>query len=525
MTMKSSINMRLLNPLLLALVLIGAGGCDKHFVEVNTNPVQPLSLDPGYLFTEAQMNTAIQMYYYQIPLSQQLIHPFGGVAEGGNHNVVYDPNTSVTFDLLYSGSNGTTVTPVIGPVALLTDVIHQTKDNPARSNLYNMARIWKAYVFMLLVDSYGDVPYSEAGQAYLGGIALPKYDPQQEIYTDILKELSEASQALDGSKATEAGDLFYKGNIAQWKKLGYSILLRAGMRYSRLDAGKAQQIATAAYAGGTMQSNTDNAAIAFSSSFNNPTGSWFQSTEKANSYLGKPFVDSLQRTNDPRLAVIAVKYDNPGGVLGTGTGAENTNPADQIGMPFGYSDATIVNAPGFPGKATAGWKYSQVNRRTLGRIDIPEFFVTYSQTQLLLAEAAQRGWISFAVDSLYRSGVRAHMDQMKSYDASAAIPLGTENVYLQANPFDAANALAQINTQYWISSFLSGAEAWSNFRRSGYPSLAPNPYPGADPVVKGAFVHRLVYPVREGSSNAKNYNDAVGRSGPDNMATHVFWDK
>jgi hypothetical protein len=297
------------------------------------------------------------------------------------------------------------------------------------------------------------------------------------------------------------------------------------MRYTRFDAGKAQQMAAAAYAGGTMQSNTDNAAIPFSSTFNNPTGSWFQSTEKANVYLGKPFVDSLQRTKDPRLGVIAVKYDNPGGVLGTTTGAEDTNPDDQIGMPFGYSDATIATAPGFPGKATTGWKYSQVNRRTLARIDIPELFVTYAQTQLLLSEAAQRGWIGFAADSLYRSGVRAHMDQMKSYDASAAIPRTAQDAFLQNNPYDPANALQQINTQYWIASFLSGAEAWSNFRRSGYPSLAPNPYPGADPAVKGAFVHRLVYPVREASSNSKSYNDAVSRSGPDNLATHVFWDK
>src|SRR5882724_304697 len=230
----------------LFLLIAGMGSCDKNFVAVNTNPVQPTALDPIYLFSNAEASSAIPVYYYQIPIVQQMVHPFTGVAEGGNHNVVYDNNSSTTFDFMFTGTgNGATVTGtpgVDGPVALLTDVINQTKSNPARSNLYNMARIWKAYVFSILVDSYGDVPYSEAGLGYLKGTNLPKYDPQADIYTDLLNELSQATAALDAAKAIESGDLFYKGNITQWKKLGNSLLLRLGMRYSKADAAKAQAI-------------------------------------------------------------------------------------------------------------------------------------------------------------------------------------------------------------------------------------------------------------------------------------------
>jgi hypothetical protein len=117
------------------------------------------------------------------------------------------------------------------------------------------------------------------------------------------------------------------------------------------------------------------------------------------------------------------------------------------------------------------------------------------------------------------------MDQMKQYDASAAIPVSNQDAYLVAHAFNLARALEQINIQYWIASFLNGSEAWANFRRSGFPVLAPNPYPGADPAVKGDFIHRLVYPVRERSVNAANYQKAVARMGPDNMATRIFWDK
>lgn len=502
---------------IIAGLLTGAVSCDKGFEEVNVNPVLPTTLDPVYLFSNAQFSSAVATYNYQMEIVQQIITPFTGVLEGGNHNLVYDPNANALFNSMYTG-----------PVKYLADIINQTKTNETRSNLYNMSRIWRAYVFQVLVDTYGDVPYTEAGGAFLQQINLPKYDDQKTIYEDILKELTEATKALDATKPIESGDLFYKGNIDQWKRLGNSLLLRVAMRYTKTDEAKAKQyvaIAVDPANGGVMQSNADNALIAFNSTYNSPTGSWFQGTERANVYLGAPFVDYLKNTDDPRLAVIAVKYEDPTQPLGQGSGAEDTNPADQQGMPYGYNESTISTAPGFPGKIGAAWKYSQPNRRTVGKIDAPEFFITYAQTQLLLAEAVQRGYISGSVADLYTAGVRGHLDQMSQYDVTATIPAPTKDAYTAANPFNPAKALEQINTQYWVASFLNGSEAWANFRRSGFPVLQPNPYPGADVSVKGDFIHRLVYPVREQSVNSTNYNAAVARMGADNLATRLFWDK
>jgi hypothetical protein len=221
---------------------------------------------------------------------------------------------------------------------------------------------------------------------------------------------------------------------------------------------------------------------------------------------------------------MAVKYATPANPLET-AGAADTDPANQNGMPFGYNEATINTAPDFPGKVGAAWKYSQINRSTLGKSDAPHFFITYSQTQLLLAEAAVRGLITDDPAALYNEAVKAHMDQMALYDLSAIIPANGQDDYLAANPYDPANALEQINTQYWVSSFLNGSEAWANFRRSGFPALTPNPYPSADPEVKGDFIHRLVYPARERSVNTENYNAAIARMGEDNLATRVFWDQ
>ena len=68
------------------------------------------------------------------------------------------------------------------------------------------------------------------------------------------------------------------------------------------------------------------------------------------------------------------------------------------------------------------------------------------------------------------------MDQMATYDAGCAVAAGAREAYITANPLGAGTELEQINTQYWIASFLNGPEAFANFRRNGFPALAPNPY-------------------------------------------------
>src|SRR5690606_11440133 len=129
--------------------------------------------------------------------------------------------------------------------------------------------------------------------------------------------------------------------IQQWKKLGYSLLLRVAMRYSKVDPAKAESGVKKAYEGGLISSNGDNAGIEFSATYTNPAVS-FVYTQVANIYLGEPFVSYLQVTRDPRLEVIAVKYEFPANRQDPG--AADTNPDNQQGFPFGYDDATIDTA-------------------------------------------------------------------------------------------------------------------------------------------------------------------------------------
>src|SRR5690554_4185648 len=440
-------------PLILFALLVSFSSCDKDFEEINTNPILPSTMDPIYQFSKSQQTSAISNYHYQGEIVQQIITPYGGVLEGGNRNTVHEGNASATFNSLFTG-----------PIRDLTDVIEKLKDNPDRTNLYNMARIWRAYCFQYLVDTYGDVPYTEAGRAYLNSDYLPKYDDQKVIYEDLLKEYEEATDALAAGKDVVTGDLFFGGDIAKWKKLGNSLLLRAGMRYSKIDPAKAKSIVSIAVdpsRGGVMSSNDDNAYLQFDAIYTNGTSSALLGGERHNYYIGAPFVDYLKSTNDPRLEYIAVKYANPSNPLAT-AGAANTNPADQIGMPYGYDENSVQNEPNFPGKNGSAFNYSQFNRATVIRLDAPEFLITYAQTQLLLAEARFRDYITTgSAKDYYEAGIKGHMEQEALYGETLDITPAQQQAYL-LNPevaFNPARALEQINTQYWVASFRIWAEA------------------------------------------------------------------
>lgn len=502
-------------------MLISLISCDKNFEEINTNPLLTSDLDPIYQFSNAQFGSAIADHIYQGEIVQQVNSPMGGVQEGGNRNTSIDDKTSALFNAFYQG-----------PIKNLTDVINKTKDNPKRSNLFNMARIWQVYCYQILVDTYGDVIYFDAGKGYLSNNFLPKYDDQKIIYADLIKELKEATNALNETADIVSGDCFYKGNIAKWKKLGNSLLLRAGMRYTKYDEVKAKEIVATALdpsRGGVMANNSDNAFIQFNATYTNGISSSINGSQPNAFYLGKPFVDFLKITNDPRLLYISVKYQFPANPLAT-AGVANTNPADQEGMPYGFDEASLPTAPGYPGKIGAAWKYSQFNRSTIVSLDAPMMLVTYSQTQLLLSEARQRGYITTSTaKDYYEAGIKGHMTQ-KDYGAPYTITTSQQNNYLLQTEiaFDPARALEQINKQYWISSFMIWKEAWANFRRSGYPQLLPINYVGEDPSVDangaGGFIHRLPYSNREKSVNTLNVNEAITRMGGDNMGVRVFWD-
>jgi hypothetical protein len=512
-----------INYLLLSVSLVLMISCDKGFDELNTSKTGVISLDPAFVLNNAVINSfssavATSSLTYEMPIVQQMFSSNTGVLFGGNFNQTSFSNTILNWTNYFQNS-----------INYSSDVITRTKDDPKRTNLYNMARIIRANAFMILTQTYGDMPYSEAAAGYTANNFFPHYDSQQSIYADIIKELTEASAALDPAGTIETSDALFGGNIAKWKKLGYSLLLRAGMRLTKADPTTAQTAVTAAIAGGVILTNADNAIIKYDANFGNGIGNTLTGTEAANFHLAAPFVDFLKNSSDPRLSAIAVRYvgaksgADQATQIAAGTGDKTS--ANQYGLPVGSDDAA-ANAAGqsLPGGGTQ-FAFSQADRTRVVKKTAPMFIVTAGQTNLLLAEAAMLGWVAggFATASTYyTAGVTAHMNQMASYDPGSAIAAADITAYfaIPSNQLTAGTELKQIGEQYWVASFLHGPEAWANFRRTGYPALTPNPASGSE--VPGAFINRLSYPPSEILVNSTNVQAAISVQGPDNLATKMW---
>lgn len=502
--------------LLLSLTLVT--GCDEGFDEINTNKVDPTSLAPSLMLNKAIIATTyldgvstLGMLCYNFGIVQQVITPYGSSLSGGNYNQLNNANSPLVWVNFYRNV-----------IKQLVAVTEQTKADPLSANIYHAARIWKAYAFMILTDTYGDIPYFDAGKGYISEEIRPKYDPQEAIYRDILKELEEAAGALDTAQPPVTTDILYGGNVARWKKLGYSLMLRAGMRLTKVDPAGAKSYVAKAVAGGVFESNADNSIIRHTAIYNNYIANHLAAREKTNFYLAAPFVNYLKENNDPRLPVFAVRYVGAKGGPEQTAARASSDPKVQIGMPMGYNDVTINSVLAENGVVSL-WDFTQINLTTVLKLDAPEFHITYAQVQLLLAEAAVRGWVTGTAADYYAKGIRANLEQMALYDPSAAIKEDAILAYLKAHPLDAAKALEQINTQYWVATFLDGNESWANFRRSGFPALKKNPYPGSE--IKEDFIRRMPYPDSEIVVNLQNVNDANARQGPNDLNTRIWWDK
>ncbi|GMQ29312.1 SusD/RagB family nutrient-binding outer membrane lipoprotein [Algoriphagus confluentis] len=487
--------------------------CDQNFDEFNTNQVNATAIDPAFQLNAAVVGLAfptLGTLTFDIGIVQQIISPNSGVLTGANYN----QDNREFSQSLWQGYYRNVIKNT-------RDVISRVEGVSNRGNLLQMARLVQAYGFMVLTDDYGSIPYFDGGKGYTNQVFLPKYDAQQDIYADLIKEVREATGALSSSQRIETADVLYAGNIDKWKAFGNSLLLRLGMRLSEVDPALAQQVVSSLGSGPFILDNTDNAAIRHDNNYQNPTGNTLNSTEASNFYLTQPFVDFLKNSNDPRLSAIAVRY------VGASSGPEQTPErasfsADlQIGMPMGNDNAGAVKAASDAGLASF-YEFSQADRRRVAKLTAPNFLITASQTNLLLAEARHRGWISSgSAEEYFHAGIRAHMVQLGQVDAGSMIPPEEINAFLQANPLIQASALEQINDQYWIASFLNGPEAFANFRRSGFPALAPNPFPGREV----PFINRLTYPNSEISVNAANVQEAISLQGPDEIGTKVWWDK
>lgn len=499
-------------------LLLSISACTKDFEEINTNPnaVEKGNIKVNYIFSKSQLDGLNNNYFFTNILEcGGMLQHYATYKEASGVGDKY-LNNEVYYSAYFSQAYPTAINEV-------TIVINDLKNSPNDSNKLNIARIWKAYMYHRITDLYGDIPYFDATKAGTSQIFLPKYDSQEAIYKDLLKELDEAALALDASKPSFGkADLIYDGDITKWKKFSYSLMLRLGLRLTKVDPALSKTWVTKAIAGGVIINGTDNAIMKYTdgpNDFNrNPSafeprrqdftqGSYGQKNVEGGK-LAKTFIDVLKTTADPRISVYAGVWQ--------GT-VQNTTSNIQKGFPNGEKIAP---------NATEQATYSEPNQSTVFKFDAPLVILSNAETNLYLAEAALRGWYLAETDKdLYEKAVKASFYNAGIYGTNYIISDATP--YLTANPFNTAGTfdqkMNQIHTQIWIALFVDEQEIYANWRRTGYPTLIPVNFPGN--VTNGTIPRRIKYPTGEYSVNSVNLAEANKRQGGDLFTTRIWWDK
>ncbi|SDM08288.1 SusD/RagB family nutrient-binding outer membrane lipoprotein [Siphonobacter aquaeclarae] len=529
----------------LSLLMLSLAGCTDKFDEINTDPNQATEQqwDPNFFLPNAQnnyVNLGYDQMLYQGPMLQVLASTFTYYGNGDKY--VNTQNSTSYQGAIFNRTYSTGTT--------LAEMIRLSKDKPQYANLYQIGRILQAMNVLRGTDTYGDIPYTQAFQAKAGTTA-PKYDTQQSIYTALLKEIDEATAALDVNQAAPTGDMIYSrlssstAKMTAWKKFGYSLMLRTAMRLIKVDAATAKTYAEKAIAGGVFTSNDDNAYIQADANYA-ASGIYnvYQVTDDYRELrFAKTFIDALKSTSDPRLSAVAEVPQTGAANNANKTLSGDNTAASQLGLPNGYdlaSGATdIRKSAGYPGPSPAAndkdsdaplGKYSRPRISVYLKKNGTMMVLSYAEVEFLLAEAKVRGWnVSGTAADHYKNGIVAAMTSLIQLDASAEIKAEAAQTWAAAHPLDVTStdaSLKAINTQFWLATgtMFNFIEAWSNWRRTGYPVLTPINYPGN--VTGSTIPRRMIYLSTEISTNPTSYTEAVNRlSGGDLLTSRVWWDK
>lgn len=359
-----------------------------------------------------------------------------------------------------------------------------------QKNKIAILEIQMVNAYQSLVDIFGNMPYSQALDI---NNLTPVYDNGETIYTDLIKRLDIAIANLD-TQSTSFGssDLVYAGNVTKWKKYANCIKLKLGIHLVDVNPAIAKATVESAYNSGLFSSNSDNAVFKYLNA--DPNGNPF-----ANLFIGNPhynptqfLVNTLNGLNDPRMNKFLDPTSKIGGVY--------------VGAVYG--------------KKSLYKSSSSFNQQVRVR-ELPCLFFDYAETNLLLAEAAERGFnVNGTTESYYNKGISASM----SYWGVATTDVDT---YLSqpSVAFTTATGtpIQRIANQLWIAYFNRGFEAWTEYRRLDFPNLqAP---PTAVAAANGKVPVRMIYSNLDNTQNKTNYEAASAAIGGDFMTTKLFWDK
>ena len=356
-----------------------------------------------------------------------------------------------------------------------------------KANKVAINDVLMVYSYSILVNTFGNVPYSEALDA---AILFPKYDDPKVIITDLIKrvttDIAAMSAGSPGFTATE--DLLNKGSMAKWIKFANTLKLKIAMTIADVDNTTAKAAFEASNAA-AISATSDNSSFVYlaGAPSQNPLFVDIVTGGRGDYVACKDLVDTMAKLADPRLG--GFFSVNSASVYKGGTSGTVNSPQSAFSQP----GAKVIAA------------------------DAPNIFADYVETEFFRAEAVERGYsVSGTAAEHYNNAITASIlywggtaDQAIAYLANPLVNYTTAS----------GNWKQKIGTQKWIALFNRPYDGWVELRRLDFPVLTL-------PVgAKSGFPNRLTYPNTEPTTNGTNYTAAATAVGGDKVETKLFWDK
>lgn len=359
---------------------------------------------------------------------------------------------------------------------------NEVETDDIRANKLATLEIEEIFIWENLVDTYGDIPYSEA---FLPDeIITPKYDDAKTIYLDLVKRINDVIATVKPSVKGYTGDLVYSGDMTKWVKFANSIKLRLGMNLADVDPALSKTIVESAIAGGVISSEAEAYKFKYDgNTFSNPVFDNLVASNRNDFIPSEIVVNTMKNLSDPRMDVWFTKVS---GVYKGGVFGELNDPYTNFSQLGDYfrSPTTASN------------------------------LLSYAEVAFLKAEAAARNYsVGGTAEQLYATAVTASMTENGVNATTAA-------AYLVANPYNAANWKQSIGVQAWIAMFNKGFASWNFTRRLDNPVLINPPKSNLSSVP-----YRMPYSDQEYVLNGANVNAAASKIGGDKATTKLFWDK
>ncbi len=461
--------------------------------DLNVDPNKPTTPDTRFLFLQAEMYATNYSwnsgYNPWVQLYPQYISEL--------------KNIQFTKFNITNYSTGNTYSVAMNNLKKIVELNKDEKVNKegwvsslgSTSNQIGMCMTLKAFYMMHLTDIVGALPYSEA----LEGTEnfTPKFDSQEEIYTQLFKELNEAYTMFDeNGSINNQYDILYNGNVSSWKKLNASIRMMMAIKLQKAAPAVGKAEFAKAYNQGAIVDNADNLIYKYLLENANANPIWDNMVKSGRQDFlpSSTIVDAMNKYNDPRVsAYFAPNKDD-----------------EYVGATFGWtSDEAGTHSLA---------DYCAFNDKYYKEQNAPMTLVSASQVLLMATEAAHIGWISDDVATLYKKGITASFIQ---HD----IPVSKVDTYIAGVDvaLNGSDNIKKIAMQKWIANYMQdGVEAWSDWRRLQIPELKPGNI-GSTSV--SHIPYRLRYSEADIVSNKANYEAAIAAQGADDIETKLWWNK